>query len=379
MTTQYYNLIQPTIIQLSDNENIPEHLRKHYMVNLNVTNAHITDTTTDTTNDITDNEHVLDIPRVYIVLSDDFINSQENFSKWLLSTLSDTNVFITGTENFRPGVDYYINTTLGNYLNSGTGNNALLITLPDYINGNFTLNDAWVELDKQMALYNNFNYFRLKNKLLDLSYTEDELRDLCHTFFVVLDDGAEVSDDDMLKTNNIIYKAIVKYYLNYQNDEALSNIALILNSNVSSTTTTTCGCQTLSNTPSIETSCYDRYKMAMAQWLVTMLSDVNFYIDWMYYKDAEGNYYPNSGLITELITLLENFETADYDISFTKKSIYNQACDYADNTTNKENHQIIKNYIQLLNWVLNNCIENNANKIKVLGEKFGELLPKLTL
>lgn len=364
MKTQYYTLIQPTIVKLSDNDTIPEYLRNNYMVNLNVTN-------------VIDNKQTLDIPRVYIVLSDDFVNSQENFSKWLLLTLSDTNVFIVGTENFKPGVDYYINNTLGNCLNKE--DNALLITLPDYINSDFTLNNAWVELDKQTALYNNFNYFRLKNKLLYLSYTEDELRDLCHTFFVVLDDGAEVSDDDMLKTNNIIYKAIVKYYLNYQNDEALSNIALILNSNVSSTTTTTCGCQTSSNATSIETSCYDKYKTAMAQWLITMLGDVNFYIDWMYYKDAEGNYYPNSGLITELITLLENFETADYDISFTTKSIYNQACDYGDNTANKENHQIIKNYIQLLNWVLNGCIENNANKIKVLGEKFGELLPKLTL
>ena len=37
----------------------------------------------------------------------------------------------------------------------------------------------------------------------------------------------------------------------------------------------------------------------------------------------------------------------------------------------------LNNYIQVLLWVYNNEITENTNKIKVYGEQFGELLPKL--
>ena len=96
--------------------------------------------------------------------------------------------------------------------------------------------------------------------------------------------------------------------------------------------------------------------------------------------DNEGKLYANEGLIKALILLLEDFEEANYDLSFSGKSIYNHTCtcDNSVSSVNQTNHNIIKNYITLLNWVLNGCIDNNTNKIKVIGEKFAELLPKLT-
>jgi hypothetical protein len=79
-----------------------------------------------------------------------------------------------------------------------------------------------------------------------------------------------------------------------------------------------------------------------------------------------------------VIQLLEDFLSADYDISFSGKSIYNHNC---GNDINEElnftRRKIIENYITLLKWVLAGCIDNNTNKIKVIGEKFGELLPLL--
>ena len=130
----------------------------------------------------------------------------------------------------------------------------------------------------------------------------------------------------------------------------------------------------------------------MAYWLKTMLGDVNFYKDWMWMEDAEGKYVANEGLIEELIQLLEDFLSADYDLSFSGKSIYpgsstrgdglrsiyNHTCGVDKNSElNVANHRIIENYITLLKWVLAGCIDNNTNKIKVIGEKFGELLPSL--
>jgi hypothetical protein len=125
-------------------------------------------------------------------------------------------------------------------------------------------------------------------------------------------------------------------------------------------------------------SCYDAYKEAMKQWLVKMLGDVNFYKDWMWMEDAEGQYVPNTGLIEELIQLLEDFLEADYDLSFSGKSIYNHSCGSDINAElNEGRRKVIENYITLLKWVLAGCIDNNTNKIKVIGEKFGELLPLL--
>ena len=44
---------------------------------------------------------------------------------------------------------------------------------------------------------------------------------------------------------------------------------------------------------------------------------------------------------------------------------------------NNCNKETILNYKKVLNWVQNNEIEENTNKIKVYGEAFGELIPNL--
>lgn len=404
MGKSFFNYIQPTIVRLSDDESLPAELRNHYLVNLNVVGIPyfvdnyllIEDGNGGymymLTNDYhkirlsdTGLEGVIDVPRAYLVITEEFVKSQDDFSSWILSSIADNSFFITGTENFRPGVDFYINDVLAKYLqeNEREASEGLrMAILPDYLNGKFEITKYWQELDPELARYTNFEFFRLKNKIADLTYSEDELDNLKHTFFTILHNDASTSEEDAMKLYNQIYKAVIEYYYNGESDCALSGISLILNSQVTvqDDGMSNCGCSGSANSEGLseQVSCFDAYKQAMAYWLKTMLGDVNFYKDWMWMEDAEGQYVPNQGLIEELIQLLEDFLTADYDLSFSGKSIFNHTCGNDINAElNKGRRKVIENYITLLKWVLAGCIDNNTNKIKVIGEKFGELLPLL--
>ena len=413
MSKSYFNYIQPTIVRLSDDPELPENLRNHYMININIVGIPYFvdnyllieggngDYMYMLTNDyhkirLSDDgmENVIDIPRAYIVITEDFVRSQDDFSSWVLTAITDNSYYITGTEKFKAGVDFYINDVLAKYLREEEQGTAALemATLPNYLNGKFEITKYWQELTPEIARYTNFDFFRLKNKIADLTYSEEELDNLKHTFFKILHDDANVSEEDAMKVYNQIYRSVIEYYYNGETDNALSGISLILNTliNVQNTDTNNCGCSGSADgeTVSEKVSCFDAYKQAMAYWLKTMLGDANFYKDWMWIENAEGKYLPNQGLIEELIQLLEDFLAADYNLTFPDKSIYpgssvnaniyNHTCVVStDSTLNEARRKVIENYITLLRWVLVGCIDNNKNKIKVIGEKFGELLPML--
>ena len=413
MSKSYFNYIQPTIVRLSDDPELPENLRNHYMININIVGIPYFvdnyllieggngDYMYMLTNDyhkirLSDDgmENVIDIPRAYIVITEDFVRSQDDFSSWVLTAITDNSYYITGTEKFKAGVDFYINDVLAKYLREEEQGTAALemATLPNYLNGKFEITKYWQELTPEIARYTNFDFFRLKNKIADLTYSEEELDNLKHTFFKILHDDANVSEEDAMKVYNQIYRSVIEYYYNGETDNALSGISLILNTliNVQNTDTNNCGCSGSADgeTVSEKVSCFNAYKQAMAYWLKTMLGDANFYKDWMWIENAEGKYLPNQGLIEELIQLLEDFLAADYNLTFPDKSIYpgssvnaniyNHTCVVStDSTLNEARRKVIENYITLLRWVLVGCIDNNKNKIKVIGEKFGELLPML--
>ena len=44
---------------------------------------------------------------------------------------------------------------------------------------------------------------------------------------------------------------------------------------------------------------------------------------------------------------------------------------------NECNYNILKNYKKIFDWVFNEEIDSNVNKIKIFGGQFAELLPKL--
>ena len=131
MSTNFYNYIQPSIIKCGDTENIPENLRNKFMININamsirwfVDNYMLIEDGRGgymymLTNDAhkirlsdTGLEGVIDVPRAYIIISKEFVESQDDFSSWILSSIADNSFFLTGTENFKPGVDFYINQVL---------------------------------------------------------------------------------------------------------------------------------------------------------------------------------------------------------------------------------------------------------------------------
>ena len=118
----------------------------------------------------------------------------------------------------------------------------------------------------------------------------------------------------------------------------------------------------------------------MYEYLLDMLSDTEFYKDWMYIENPEGKKIANDSLIEALITLLKEFEEAGYDLSFDDKYLMHNSCCKENQYTinNENNHAIIQNYIRVLQYVLSGCIDDNSNKIVVYGRKFAELLPKLS-
>lgn len=414
MSTNFYNYIQPSIIKCGNSENIPEKLRNKFMININAMSIRwfvdnfmlIEDPDTGAymymiTNDEekiklveTEDSDVLDIPRAYIVLTDEFITNQINFRDWIIACFADPSKFGRGTENFKIGRDYYINRTLYDYLKENEeqfiGDLTEDFVMPNYLNTGFNITEDYVLLDESTISYNNYKYFYLKNKISELTYSEDELNNFYSTFFKVIMFYAVLSESDALKTNNQIYKKVIEYYKNFQLDDTLVSLELLLNNKINKITpeylTSCCSNsnfqQSSSNNQTQYTtiSCSDIYKNSMYEYLINMLSDTEFYKDWMYIENPEGEKIANDSLIESLIILLKEFEEVEYDLSFTDKYIIHGNCckDNQYTLNNEKNHTIIQNYIRVLQYVFSGCIDDNSNKISVYGRKFAELLPKLS-
>ena len=110
MSKSFFNYIQPTIVRLSDDASLPEHLRNHYLINVNIVGIKyfannfllIEDGHGGYMYMLTNDNHkirlsddglnVIDIPRAYIVITEEFVNSQDDFSSWLLSSIADNNL-----------------------------------------------------------------------------------------------------------------------------------------------------------------------------------------------------------------------------------------------------------------------------------------------
>lgn len=411
MSTNFYNYIQPSIIKCSNSENIPENLRNKFMININAMSIRwfvdnfmlIEDPDTGSymymiTNDgekiqlaEKDEYDVLDIPRAYIVLTDEFVKNQTNFRDWIISSFADPATFGRGTENFNIGRDYYINRTLYDYLKEQEEQFVTDLTedvvMPNYLNTGFNITEDYILLDDSTISYNNYKYFYLKNKLSELVYNEDEFNNLYSTFFNIIMVYAELSESDAIKTNNQIYKKVIEYYKNFQFDDTLVSLELLLNNKINKIlpeylVSCCSNNQNSSNNQSQYTqiSCSDIYKNSMFEYLLNMLSDIVFYKDWMYIENPEGEKIVNDSLIESLIKLLKEFEEIGYDLSFTDKYIIHGNCckDNQYTLNNEKNHTIIQNYIRVLEYVLSGCIDDNSNKISVYGRKFAELLPKLS-
>lgn len=436
---KYFNYIQPSVIKMSNDEENPEYLRGSYFANVNFVGVRYftekyllndEETNTGWSFMFTDDEEhlllskdaletVIDLPRIYILITDSFVKSQIAFADWFIHAVADHTYIISGTEHFKPGIDYFINTSLANYLYANEHDLAILYKddniLPDYIDTSINVTKYWEPLSDKESLITDFGYFRKKND--SLSDTDmEKLLDFMHTFFETLYNDAELSEDELLNVNNQIYKRVIEYFLKYESDEVSTALSLILGSKTNKTVegASVCGCQSKNagntSNPEDNTSCVDLYKQAMFELLVQMFTDINFYLDWFGMEDAEGNSIPNEGLLDELESLIEDLLDSDIDLSTNsggsgKNSIYSHCVcgggngissagsagnggGYGGNGSGNNsggggsgsdagNRKTLENFLLVLEWVKNGCLEMNRNKIRVIGEAFAKLLPNL--
>lgn len=189
--------------------------------------------------------------------------------------------------------------------------------------------------------------------------------------------------DSNTQNINDIYKRVLIYFRDGQVDSTSIGIGTLLNSITTNqlgypVNTNTCGCNYTNNntTTTDNASCYDNYHASMLAYLKQMLGDANFYRDWMFTKLSDDECIVNTDLVDTLIKFIETFLDADYNLSGeTTKG--NCGCPTVDVDKNACNKATIQNYLKVLEWVKNDEIDANANKIKVYGSQFGELLPYL--
>lgn len=275
-----------------------------------------------------------------------------------------------------------------------------------YIEDNNIIKDINELSNDEIYNKNIFHFAHLNkyiiNKLETKSnniYSDEEIASFTSTFFKTILDSFKYnnkteSGDETSQTDNI-YNKVMNYYISNKSDDTAVSIDLILSSNYNyilqdyekDQVTTSCGCNASSDsTLSNQASCYNIYKQAMLVWMKQMMSDIdNFYYKYFTIKtiDDNGNecYNINTDLIDDLLELISEFKNTGYDLSFSTDTTKFRNCNCDTDTSNSNesncNYKTIEDFINILNIIKNDEIEENVNKIKLTGNEFAILLDKL--
>ena len=408
------NYIQPTIVKLSDSEDIPTSLHNNYMINLNIVgikyfqeNFIIQENSNGDfimkesyqegdpvpgfawlLEESLSEEDVIDIPRAYIVISADLVEDDSKLKAYTINGLIDNNVFIEGVDGFVPGKDFFINETLYRYLrefNNVEENEDVI--LPNYLNKNGEISENFVELDCREKDYSNIEYYYNKNKLAANTYSEEQLNDFYATFASTILEYTQIDDETRSTPKNQVYELVLKYFANHQTDATSVALNLILNTPYANLTNGNCGCtktgcngSNSSITGSSETqSCYNIYIVALKNYIKTMLGDTDFYNDWFTILMPNGEYITNDTLIDALETLIHEFIALGYDLSNVgKKNSKAISCGCSNiSYSSTADYSVLLNYLNILDWLRNCNMQYNLNKTKIYGEKLGEIFPYL--
>ena len=408
------NYIQPTIVKLSDSEDIPTSLHNNYMINLNIVgikyfqeNFIIQENSNGDfimkesyqegdpvpgfawlLEESLSEEDVIDIPRAYIVISADLVEDDSKLKAYTINGLIDNNVFIEWVDGFVPGKDFFINETLYRYLrefNNVEENEDVI--LPNYLNKNGEISENFVELDCREKDYSNIEYYYNKNKLAANTYSEEQLNDFYATFASTILEYTQIDDETRATPKNQVYELVLKYFANHQTDATSVALNLILNTPYANLTNGNCGCAKTgcsgsnSNvTGNSETqSCYDIYIAALKNYIKTMLGDTDFYNDWFTILMPNGEYITNDTLIDALETLIHEFIALGYDLSnVDKKNSKAISCGCSNiSYSSTADYSVLLNYLNILDWLRNCNMQYNLNKTKIYGEKLGEIFPYL--
>ena len=239
-------------------------------------------------------------------------------------------------------------------------------------------------------------------------YSDVELASFTSTFFNIILKSYKDNNKDENNTqldnisyiseskDELIYIKVMNYYIQSKNDTTSSDIDLILSSIYNSVkhdwdtdnVTSSCGCNAISNSNNIlnTTSCFNIYKQAMLTWLQQMMSDIeNFYYKYFTIKsttdDGKECYNINNDLIDDLLELIKEFKNVGYDLSFksTNTSKFRNCNCETDNSSLASdcNYKTIKNFENVLYFIKEDKIDENYNKIKLIGKEFAILLDKL--
>ena len=410
---KFFKYLQPTIIQATFDEELPEKVRGRYFINFNVFGINYFDEryilqesesgvpylilreTIDPNPvgaflmEYSQTDKVLDIPRIYIDITDKFVNDTDNlFQSLVCQSIADNKIWAKGIDNFLAGKDYYTNYTLYNYL-AQTDQIEIpdfSVRLPNYLDSfGFIQRKYWNDLSGEVFKdYNNMQYFNEKNNLLTNKFSEEELNNFYSTFCAIILKYTKINEDKMLSSKNQIYNLVLNYYKNFMSDTASNSLSLVLNSGYTITkdnkTISGCGCNSTSTGDNvISKSCFDSYNEAMYIWLKAMLSDKEFYQDWFMIYKNEVDYIPNDVLIEELKTLFKEFISIQRALTFVvTKPRLNCSCPEPETFNESEcNYTILNNYSCIFDWAFQDILDANTNKIKIYGGRFAELLVKL--
>lgn len=406
---KFFDYIQPTIIKTSNNIELPEHLRNRFLLNYNVFGIKYFEQyylLSENEEGIPyliikeDNwgiemeynkdefDKILDIPRLYIDITDKFINDAETFRTFIFQSIMENSIYFKGIEGFEAGKDYWLNRTLYNYL----ANTNQIDTpnfdarMPNYLTEHIMISEYFDDLSNMPYKdYTNLEYYNRKNHLLDNYFSEDELLDFYKNFCSLILKYTFITDEIKSQPNNSLYNIVLNYYANYQTDNTSTVLNLVLNNKYASVETKTQSCSCNSNfasggiTTTTET-CSSMYESAMFLYLKQMLGDIHFYEDWFFIHLSEYDKLINDILITKLKQFINEFLNLDIDLDFSDNTIIHSSfsCNH-DRASNihHRNVDIINNYVKLINFIYNEQIIENTNKIKIYGESFGDLLPNL--
>lgn len=406
----FFNYIQPTIVRASFDEELPENVRGRFFINFNVFGIKYFEeqyilsegsnnfqylirmeqddgallTEYDPLDFVLEHNDIVDIPRIYIDITDEFVNDTSNtFKSFVYQATAENAIWGQGLENFLPGHQYYLNHTLYNYLISvgKLTNSDFSIRLPNYLKDNATVSKYWIDLSNEPYKdYGDLDYFNERNKILTNTFSEDELNNFYSTFCGIILKYTKILPETLASGNNMIYKQVLTYYNSFMNDAGSNAIATILNSlYTTNTNKSNCGCNTEYNQATLCTSsCFELYKNAMTEWLVNMLSDPNFYTDWFRIDFGNDTAISNDVLIGYLKDLIDEFVEMRNLLTFSKKKTQiNCSCPTVTLDENDCNYGIIKNYLNVLDYVSELKIKENQNKIKIYGGNFAKILPSL--
>lgn len=230
---------------------------------------------------------------------------------------------------------------------------------------------------------NKYEYYASINELIENGITEEQFMNFYITFMSIIKAYAEVQNQEDIKTQ--IYQKVINYYSNSQTDDILTGLSLILKGQSYSYTDnspySTCGCNSTITTTGIvsqtatdlvtSVDCVTAYKQSMYLYLVQMLSDIDFYNNFMFVDDD-----PNEDLIDYLLTLIDGLLDMNLSLNFGKTTNNHCLCGELEEK-NTNNYNILENYKKVLNYVKNCEIEENTNKIKIYGKQFVEILTYL--